>query len=189
MCIHTGLCRGLFLTVFVVEDVALSVSLTVLDKITLFVWILCRYMILFFFCFDSCPHCVWLFFFFSLYMHHDNCFHLWPVEESFFMDLFVFTHSMSPVFTRQQKIAGCFVKWKNKHYQLLNMFGNLQVTSAFSFKGGFLDLWDLRLSCVVFPSMMSLCLPLWPQSWEDFTSTLARCSSEQPLTQREKKTR
>lgn len=41
----------------------------------------------------------------------------------------------------------------------------------------------------VFLSMTSWCPPRSPQSWGDFTSTPARCSSERPLNPREKKTR
>lgn len=44
-------------------------------------------------------------------------------------------------------------------------------------------------SIVVFLSMMSWCLHLWPQSWGDFTSTQAHCSSERPPTRRERGTR
>lgn len=47
----------------------------------------------------------------------------------------------------------------------------------------------LYCCCCCCFSTMSWCLRLWPQSWVDFTSTLARCSSGLRPTRRERVTR
>lgn len=112
----------------------------------------------------------------------------------FFLVIYLFWRSTSHPFSLTKRKAWAAL-WNvnKKHHHLLNMFWNLQ-TADFGDLLFSRFLWSyttncLLLFCFFFLSMMSWCLRLWPQSWGDFTSTLARCSSERPLTQRERGTR
>ena len=88
----------------------------------------------------------------------------------------------------QQKSKSWFLCNVKLHKNLQTMF-TFRCTSRGIVSQSPVNLHRKLSSIVIFRSMMSWCLRLWPQSWGDFTSTLARCSSEQPLTQRERKTR
>lgn len=79
-------------------------------------------------------------------------------------------------------------KNKKDNFHWFNIFINPPVWMLESLLCDLVPLTILYCCCCCF-STMSWCLRLWPQSWEDFTSTLARCSSGLRPTRRERVTR